>query len=107
MPTMTPETFAKKLKEQRPFKDIKKWRDLEKDRIYEVISKETVKTKNGNALVITLEDQTKVWACSTLAKRLEDDKDKTFPCHVRPIGKIKSQENPSYQYYGIELVWSE
>ena len=107
MPTMTPETFDELLKKQRPFNDIKKWRELEKDHIYEIISTEKVKTKNGDTMILTLGDNTKVWACSTLAKRLDKEKDKSFPCHIRPTGKVQSQKNKSYQYYGFELVWPE
>ena len=79
------------------------------------MGKETFKTENGDVLVIprtllTLEDETKVWACSSLAKRLEEDKedkDKSFPCHVSSNGKVQNNQNKSYQYYGFDLVWSE
>ena len=68
------------------------------------MGKETIKTKNGDTLVIILEDDVKVWACSSLAKRLEEDKDKSFPCYVRSNGKVQSKQNKSYQYYGFDLV---
>ena len=57
------------------------------------MGKETIKTKNGDALVIILEDDVKVWTCSSLAKRLEEDKDKSFPCYVRSKGKVQRQQN--------------
>ena len=104
---MTPETFEQMLQNQLPNKDILKWGDLEKETIYTVVGKETIKTKNSDALVIILEDDVKVWACSSLAKRLEEDKDKSFPCYVRSNGKVQSKQNKSYQYYGFDLVWSE
>ena len=104
---MTPETFEQTLQNQRPNKDILKWRDLEKGPIYTVVGEETINTKNGDTLVIILEDDVKVWACSSLAKRLEEDKDKSFPCYVRSNGKVQSKQNKSYQYYGFDLVWSE
>ena len=104
---MTPETFEQMLQNQLPNKDILKWGDLEKETIYTVVGKETLKTVYGDALVITLEDETKVWACSSLNKRLEKDKNKSFPCYVRPKGKIQSKQNKSYQYYGFDLMWFE
>ena len=106
MPIMTPETFEQMLQNQLPNKDILKWGDLEKETIYTVVGKETLKTVYGDALVLTLEDETKVWACSSLAKRLGKDKNKSFPCYVRSKGKVQSKQNKSYQYYGFDLVWS-
>ena len=107
MPIMTPETFEQKLQDQQPNEDILKWRDLEEKTIHTVVGKKTRKTMYGNAFVLILEDETKVWACSSLNKRLEKDKDKSFPCYVRPKGKIQSKLNKSHQYYGFDLVWSE
>ena len=107
MPTMTPETFEQMLQNQLPNKDILKWGDLEKETIYTVVGKETLKTVYGDALVITLEDETKVWACSSLAKRLGKDKNKSFPCYVRSKGMFESKLNKSHQYYGFDLVWSK
>ena len=104
---MTPETFEQMLQNQRPNEDIVNWRDLEEKTIHTVVGKETLKTMNGDALVLTLEDDVKVWACSSLAKRLEKDKNKSFPCYVRSTGKVQSKQNKSYQYYGFDLVWSE
>ena len=105
MPTMTPDTFEQKLQKQRPHKDIKKWRDLEAGTIYTIVGKDTIKTKNGETMIIILEDETKVWTCSSLAKRLEQDNDKSFPCYVRPKGKVQSKQNKGFQYYGFDLVW--
>ena len=106
MPTITPETFDQMLQKQRP--NILKWRDLNEGQIYTIIGKETVKTNSGDALVINIENEGKVWACSSLAKRLEEDKDKKFPCYVRPKGKIQSKQNKGFKYYGFDgPVWSE
>ena len=108
MPTMTPETFEQMLQKQRPSKDIVKWRDFAKEEtIHTIVGKKILKTKNGDALVIILEDNVKVWACSSLAKRLEENKDKSFPCYVRSKGKVQSKQNKSYQYYGFDLVWDD
>ena len=104
---MTPETFEQMLQNQRPNEDIVSWSCLKEKTIYTVVSKETIKTKYGDVFVLTLEDETKVWACSSLTKRLEEDKDKSFPCYVRSKGKVQSKQNKSYQYYGFDLVWSE
>ena len=70
MPTMTPETFERILQKQRPNKDIVKLRDLEEGTIYKVVGKETIKTKNGDTLVIILDKWVNVGTCSSLAKRL-------------------------------------
>ena len=104
---MTPETFEQKLQDQQPNENILKWRDLEEKTIHTVVGKETLKTVYGDALVLTLEDETKVWACSSLAKRLVKDKNKSFPCYVRSKGMFESKLNKSHQYYGFDLVWSK
>ena len=105
---MLPETFEQMLQYQLPNEDIVNWRDLEEKTIYTVLwVKKTRKTMNGDALVLTLGNGTKVWACSSLTKRLEKDKDKSFPCYVRSTGKVQSKQNKSCQYYGFDLVWSE
>ena len=110
MATITLEQFQQMLQKQQPNKDILKWRDLKEGTIYTIVNKKTIKTKNGDALVIILEDEAKVWACSSLAKRLEEDvvsMSKKFPCYVRSKGKVQSKQNKSFQYYGFDLVWSE
>ena len=105
---ITPETFKQMLQKQQPNKGILKWRDLEEGpKIHTVVGKETIKTKNGDTLVIILEDDVKVWACSSLAKQLGKDKNKSFPCYVRSKGMFESKLNKSHQYYGFDLVWSK
>ena len=107
MPTITYESFDKFFETRRPNKNIVKWRDLEKEILYTVVGKKTIKTKNGDATVLILEDGVEVWACSTFVKRLEEDEDKSFPCYFRTKGKVQSKLNTSYQYFGFDLVWSE
>ena len=57
--------FEKRLAEQKESnRQITKWRDLDDDTIYEIVNFEFIKTSYGDACVISLKDDTRVFAPS-------------------------------------------
>ena len=62
------------------------------------------KAKIGKACVITLSDDRKVFACSTLYKRLESVDIISFHlAYVRPLGKTESKSTGN-MYWNFDLV---
>ena len=100
---LSDEAFDQLLKTQYP--ETTKWRELVIGKIYKVVSKKIINTEKGESTIITLADGTRVWACSALEKRLEEDKHREFPCYIRSNGEIQSKKNKAYKYFGFDLVW--
>ena len=102
MANITLSQFDKKIQEQKDTYNAIKWRELETGKIYTITHAEFFNTQFGEACVITLSDNQKVWAPSGLAKRLTQDKDQ-FPRYVRPLGLVPSKKS-SHTYHGFDLV---
>jgi hypothetical protein len=103
MATITGSQFDKLVQEQKDTLNAIKWRELKTGQIYTITDAEYFSTQFGEACVITLSDTGKVWAPSSLQKRLKQD-NKSFPRFVRPNGLVQSKKNPSQTYYGFDLV---
>jgi hypothetical protein len=95
--------FDKQIQEQKDALNAIKWREVQTGQIYTITNAEFVNTQFGEACVITLSDNQKVWAPSGLAKRLKQDENR-FPRYVRPNGLVQSKNNPSHSYHGFDLV---
>ena len=104
MTTMNIEQFEKLVQEQKDSLNAIKWRELQKGQIYKIESVEFINTQYGEACILSLDDMTKVYAPSALAKRLKQDKDKPFPRYVRPVGRVQSKKNLAHTYYAFDLV---
>lgn len=104
MANITSEQFEKELQEQKEQSVINKWRDLKEGKIYIINSVEYVDTKYGEACILNLSDNTKVYAPSALTNRLKQDKKKSFPRYVRPTGRTESMKNRGHSYYSFDLV---
>ena len=103
MVAITTEEFEKQLQEQKL--DAIKWRDLEVNKIYTIVSCEYIETQYGQACILALSDGNKVFAPSALITRLKrEEKSKGFPRHVRPKGQTQSKKNPAQKYYAFDLV---
>ena len=103
MASITTEQFNKQVEEQKL--DAIKWRELEENKIYTIVSVEYVNTQYGEACILTLSDGNRVFAPSALITRLKrEEKNKEFPRHVRPKGRKQSKKNPAQTYYSFDLV---
>ena len=101
MTSITKEQFDKQVNEQK--ENAIKWRELKEGQIYTILDVEFFTTQYGQACVLILSDNQKVFAPSSLTKRLEENK-KPFPRYVRPTGKKQSKKNPAHNYYSFDLV---
>jgi hypothetical protein len=95
------EEFEELLRGQNQY-DTKKWTDLEVNKIYIITSHKTVKTSNGESVVITLKDHGDVWGPSTLANKI---KDKEPPIYIRPLGLKPCKSNKKNKYHAFDLVF--
>ena len=103
MASITTEQFDKQLQEQKL--DAIKWRELEVNKIYTIVSAEYINTQYGEACILTLSDGNKVFSPSALINRLKrEEKHKEFPRYVRPKGRTQSKKNPAQTYYAFDLV---
>ena len=82
------------------------WTRLTEGKIYEIIGFRTINTKNGESTIITLSDNSEVWAPSALSNRLEWLDKNQLPFFVRPTGKKKS-ESTGYLYWDFDFIVSE
>jgi hypothetical protein len=96
--------FDEQIQEQKDALNAIKWRELQTGQIYTITNADFFFTQFGEACVITLSDNQKVWAPSGLAKRLKQDGEDCFPRYVRPNGLVQSKKNPSQTYHGFDLV---
>lgn len=96
--TITENEFEELLLEQKS-----KWSELEEGKIYKIECFRNINTKNGISTIIVLNDETEVWAPSSLSKRLQET-DQVFPAYVRPKGKTKSQKTGN-MYWNFDLVF--
>ena len=78
-----------------------KWRDLPLG-VYRIISKRETQSKFGVGMFLTLEDvyEAKIscWACSRLAKQLQDDAEL---CFILNEGKRTSETDPANSYFAF------
>ena len=100
--SITDEQFEQKLRENQ----ILKWRDLEKGKIYEVKKFFEIETVYGEAWIIELIDDRKIFAPSSLGNLFEKKKDViTTPFYIRPTGMKRSCKNENNQYYSFDVVF--
>ena len=104
MGSITHEHFEKQLQEQKDALNAIKWRELKQDQIYTIVSTNFITTQYGEACILDLSDSQRVYAPSSLIKRLKQESDKPFPRHIRPIGRVQSKKNPAQTYYSFDLV---
>ena len=86
--------------------NILKWRDVPSGVIYKIEDVEEIKTKKGEATVVSLVDcdgdRFRAFATSILR---EDLKGRTGVLYIRPLGEKKvSTTNPGQSYYTYDLV---
>ena len=79
------------------------WTKLSEGSIYKIVDFRTIKTKHGESSVITLSDNSEVWAPSALSNRLEWLNKDQLPFLIRPSGKKKS-EATGHLYWDFDLV---
>ena len=81
-------------------------KDLREGDIYEIVNFKFIDTKYGKACVITLMDDRKVFAPSTLAARLKTlDSENNLPALIRPKDKTNSKKTGN-AYWDYDLVFS-
>ena len=103
MASISVEQFDKQLQEQKDAFNADKWRDLTEDQIYTIISIEFINTQYGEACILNLGDK-RVYAPSSLIKRLKQETQKPFPRYVRPKGLTQSKKNSAHTYHAFDLV---
>ena len=78
-----------------------KWRDVPINKWYHIVKREPLDTKNGEALILTLEDKDQnrliCFTTSLIKKELEARPESNF---IKSSGKICTKK-----YYGFELVY--
>ena len=104
MTDITAAQFEKQLQEQKDALNAIKWRELQQGQIYTITSVEYITTYYGEACILNLSNDQRVYAPSALTKRLKQDDEKRFPRHVRPTGRVQSKKNPAQTYYSFDLV---
>tara|TARA_B110000881_G_scaffold82374_1_gene72063 strand:- start:95 stop:328 length:234 start_codon:yes stop_codon:yes gene_type:complete len=61
-------------------------------------------TQYGEVCILNLSNKQRVYAPSSLIKQIKQEKDKSFPRHVRPTGRVQSKKNPAQTYHAFDLV---
>ena len=105
--SVSQQEFEKRLAEQKESRrQIANWKDLAEGDIYEIVSFKFIETKYGKACVITLMDDRKVFAPSTLAARLKTlNRENNLPALIKPKGKTNSKKTGN-AYWDYDLVFS-
>ena len=101
---MTNEKFEMQLQIQRDSLNAIKWRELQTGQIYTIESVEFLNTQYGEACILNLSDNQRVFSPSSLTQRLKQESNKPFPRFVRPTGRAQSKKNPAQTYYSFDLV---
>ena len=86
-----------------------KWRDLVKDRVYQVLSARSIHTQHGTSFVLSLQTADGIcytaWACGILTKELLKNPsmlvDKKRRLYVLPTGLKKSKNGRLYNAYQL------
>lgn len=102
MPFLSAEQFDALKSEH---ESIMKWRDVPTGIIFKIEYVEEIKTKKGDATVITLIDcdgeRFQAWATSVLREALIG---RTGQMFIKSLGKKQSTKNPGQFYYDYDLV---
>jgi hypothetical protein len=99
MATITLEQFQQKYIDQHPNAD--KWADLEPNQVHTIVKLRFVDTKNGEACIITLNNDRSFWACSGLVKSLKQND--VMPKHLVSLGKKQSNKSAN-MFWSFQLV---
>jgi hypothetical protein len=104
MANITIEQFNEMRKEQDDQNVAQPWRDLEEGKVHILVDFRKVQTKNGEGLILILEDEREFWSCSSLKKFLESDSNTHLPKYLVSLGMIESKKNTGRSYFGFETA---
>ena len=101
------EEFELRLEKQDEGKRAMKWGDLSENVIYEIVRYEFIPTKYGDACILTLHDDSRVFAPSTLRDRFKkmDPKNNNLPAFVRSKGKVRNEKTGNF-YFQYDIIFS-
>ena len=91
---------------------VLKWRDIPENTIFKIEKSETIKTKFGTAIILTLIDHDgttyRCWATSVISDTLKcKKKDYSFKgktLYIKSTGLKQSTTNPDNKYYDFDLM---